>query len=241
MDWRQQLLNYGNSLGRATYDDALGVGVEFEDGNDAFWALPGEVFSTVPVPEEGPASAEEFVEAYETIGRVRARAIHAIRHHLAALNVRVDRNGGGQWGLELEGGSSTTMSVGAHLTAVARETNDVYAVVGAAFANHWVRPAPMREQIDQYLNVEGPPANERTIDDGEEREPKMLFPPTIRAVAALMGLCKALDVADERTLKSPAALKRAADPAAGRIGQALLRVDGRLPGVEASIDLLKPA
>ena len=50
MDWRQRLLDHAATLGRDVYDSPLGVGIDFGDGCDAFWVLPGEVTSTVPAP-----------------------------------------------------------------------------------------------------------------------------------------------------------------------------------------------
>lgn len=235
MDWRQPLLAHARSLGRPVYEHALGIGIDFEDGFDAFWVLPGEVTSTFAVPAEGPASVQELITEYDRIGRVRERALHVISHYLASLNVVVSAGRNGNWGLELEDGSSTSLTVGAKLTAVARDTNDVYAVVEACIKHTWLRKVPSRKRIDRYLATDGPPDTSHLA--GRESERRQLIPPTIRAALGWMGLCKALDTPEVFT--SPDALKAAASPT-GPIAQALLRLEERLTGVDGSVDLLKP-
>lgn len=236
MDWRQRLLAHGQAVGRTTYEDALGVGIEFEDGCDVFWVLPGEVMSTVPVPAEGPSAPEDLIARYDEINRVRERALHVIRHCLASKRFGVDRSRSGSWGLEWEGGASSTLAVGAGLTAVARDTRDAYAAVSACLKNSWAGKVPSRKRAERYLNTKGPPENERPMS--EEPPTRPLVPPTVRGVLSLMGLCKALE--SPETLTSPESVKAAAAPT-GRIGQTLLRLADRLPQAKASADLLKPA
>src|SRR5712671_1032894 len=137
MDWKERVCSHAAAQGRPVYESPFGIGLEFEDGFDVFWILPGEVTATLPVPPGGPTSAEDLLAAYEAIGRIRARALHVVRHYIASKNIRVTPNRIGNWGLEWQGGSSSSIEVGAHLTAVARDTRDVYAVVRAALEHSW--------------------------------------------------------------------------------------------------------
>ena len=60
MTWKEQLLDHGRKLGRRTLEHPTGVGIEFEDGHDVFWILPGEVTATLEVPAAGPESTEQM-------------------------------------------------------------------------------------------------------------------------------------------------------------------------------------
>ena len=95
MSWREQILAEARALGRVTHDAPLGVGIDFGDGGDVFWTLPGEVTSTVPAPAEGPGSVAEILDEYRRIDHLRARALHVLSHHLADLGIRVNRRRGG--------------------------------------------------------------------------------------------------------------------------------------------------
>ena len=141
--------------------------------------------------------------------------LHAIRHYLASQQVRVERGRSGSWGLEMSGGVSTSMSVGAGMTAVARDAGDVYETVTSRFEGLWGIKPPSRKRFGRHLAAEGPPPGERSVS--EPHETPTLIPQTIRAMLALLGLCKALD--NEAALDSPAALLKAATTT-GRIGQA---------------------
>lgn len=234
MDWRREILDHGAALGRATYEDPIGVGVDFEDGCDAFWVLPAEVTSTLPVPPVGPSDLATLLAAYDAIGRLRERALHVVRHYAASLGYRLNRSRSGSWGIESEGGVSSSLSLGAYVTGVARDTGDVYNVVTACVRNSILHKVPTRKRIDRYLNTPGPPASEAPI---VEREPIQLIPRTIAGALGWMGVCRALENPEQLT--SPDAIKAAAAPT-GRIGRMLLRLADRLPQVDAGIDLLKP-
>jgi hypothetical protein len=232
MDWKSPIRARAASTGRALYESPLGLGIDFPDGCDAFWILPGEVTSTLPVPAAGPESVDNLLAAYDRIGHLRDRALHVVRHYLASKQVRLTPRPSGQWGIEWAGGSSSSLSVGAHLTAVARDTNDVYAMVRAVLEHSWVGKVPSRRRIDRYLDTPGLPAPD-PVPSSATRE----LPGTIRTTLAWMGVCNAVHHADE--IDSEKALKSRVVPD-GRIGQTLLRLADRLPTVESSVDLLKP-
>jgi len=235
MDWRQRLHDHARTLRRDVYDGTLGIGIDFEDGCDAFWVLPGEVTSTVPVPAGGPGDVDALLAEYERIGRVRERAVHVLRHYLASQQVRVDRGRGGSWGIELPSGMSTSIAVGAGMTAVARDTGDAYATVAASLKGVWGVKVPSPVRFERHLRAVGPPPGERTVS--EPHETPTLFPRTIKAVLALMRLCRALS--DDEALKSPAAFIKSV-MSGGRISRAITRLGERVPHVKASPDLLKP-
>lgn len=148
--WRQAILERAAALGRPTYQDALGIGIEFEDGCDVFWVLPGEVTSTFPVPAGTSPDPHEVLTEYDSINRLRERALHVILHYLASRNVHVDRRRSGRWPIEWNQGWSSTLEVGERLTRIARDTRDVYRVVQACFKNAAIRKPPSPRRMDRY-------------------------------------------------------------------------------------------
>jgi hypothetical protein len=232
MNWRSDLFGEGNTRGREVIEDALGMGVVFPDGFDVFWIAPGEVFSTVAIEGEDGVDVRALFEEYERIGRVRERAIHVIGHHLVGLNAQVTPFRNGRWGIRL-GATTTALSVGGFLTSAARETGSVGAVVEAAFANQRIA-APSAEEVRRYL--ERGEAGDFGAVRAPDAEEGTLIPQTIRSMLGMMGLCRALDHGE--SLDSMESLLDAAKPE-GRIARTLLRVEERVPGVKASIDLAR--
>lgn len=210
-----------------------GIGIEFGDGCDVFWLLPGEVTSTIPVPPDGLEDVTGAMARFEQVERVRERALHVVRHYLASNKFHIDRNPSGQWDVGCDN-CSTVISVGASLTARAVEGADVYALVASVFKESPVCHVPTRRRVERYLATDGPPADERTAppDEGSATEAAASG---LRGVLAWCGLCRALD--NDANLESPEALERAAR-STGRIGEALLRLADRLPpGVEAHFEV----
>lgn len=230
MSWRDEILAYGRSLGREVHESPLGVGIDFEDGCDAFWILPGEVFSTVEVPPEGPADVPFLLATYEKINHIRDRALHVIRHYLASRGYQIDRPRSGEWPIERDG-TLTVLTVDGGLTTLARDTNDIHESVRACLKCSLIKP-PSPKRIDRYLNTKGPPLNERPITEDDDEPPS-----TIAQVLSLMGLCKALD--DPQNLTSAQSLRAAAAPT-GPMGRMLVRLSERLPEADASVDLASP-
>jgi hypothetical protein len=210
-----------------------GIGIEFSDGCDVCWLLPGEPKSTLPIVGS-EQSAEELWTEFERIDHVRSRALHVIRHYLASKGVEVDRRRCGTWGIQTESGCSSSIMVGAYLTQLAREGKTVYELVQSRFGRYGlVRHAPTKTRIDRYLALQGAPANEQSVTD---RPPIQIFKrQTIASVLAMMGLCRALET--DATIDSADALIAAARPD-GPVAQALLRMGERLGDVEAGIDIL---
>jgi hypothetical protein len=231
MDWRDPFRNFGNASGRELHESPLGIGLAFEDGCDVFWILPGEVTSTVPVPPEGPSSPDELLAACEAIGRVRERALHVVRHYIASKDVELDWRPSGQWGLKWQGGSTSSISVGAHLTAVARDIGDVYEVVGACIKHSWVGKVPSRRRIERYLNTAGEPVG--PAGGIRHAEPATS---SIRTALGWMGLCNAIDHAEE--IDSAEQLQARVRPT-GRIGQMFARLAERLPHADAHAELMR--
>ena len=84
MDWRQTLLDRARALGRPVHEHAPGIGIDFEDGYDAFWVLPGEVTSTYPLPAEGPASVQELLSPPDVVHRLPAGQQHRVHQAILA-------------------------------------------------------------------------------------------------------------------------------------------------------------
>lgn len=233
MDWKDRIRAHAATTGRALHESPVGLGLDFADGCDAFWILPGEVASTLPVPPDGPTSVDDLLAAYDRIDHVRDRALHVLRHYIASKRIRVTLDRSGEWGLEWEGGGGTSsISVGAHLTAVARDTGDVHEVVRAAVTHSWVGKVPSRTRIDRYLRTPAPPAA------AAPSPPPSAQPPSgIRRTLALMGVCNTIDYAAGNAVAADKLATRAAPN--GRIARMLLRLADRLPAAEAHVDLLK--
>ncbi|MGC8639536.1 MAG: hypothetical protein ACP5XB_06615 [Isosphaeraceae bacterium] len=49
MSWRERFAAYAFEWKLPAVMTAAGVGIEFTDGCDAFWVLPGEITSSIPV------------------------------------------------------------------------------------------------------------------------------------------------------------------------------------------------
>lgn len=99
MSWRERFAAYAYALERKlpAVSTAEGMGVEFTDGCDAFWVLPGEVTSSLPVLAAEP-EVTALIGEFERIDRLRASVLHVIRHDPAERRFYVDRRRSGEWG-----------------------------------------------------------------------------------------------------------------------------------------------
>jgi hypothetical protein len=213
-----------------------GIGIEFRDGHDVWWLLPGDPLSSVPVPPSADADPRAILEEYGRLDALRSRAIHAIRHHLADRGIRTVRLRSGHWPIQ-KGAVSSGLSVGASLTARFAGSDDVVAAVRGVFAYSMVRsPSPRR--IQRCLAREGDPPDELPWSD-EPPAIEMAQNPT--AVLAVMGLCRAIrlcgETADESRLPRPEEMAEVVQPK-GRIGRALARCAAALPDTRASLELV---
>ena len=230
MSWREQLAAYALERELPALIAAEGVGIEFTDECDAFWVLPGEVTSSLPVlAREHDVTA--LIGEFERIDRLRTSVLHVIRHDLAGRRFYVDRRRSGEWGVMTTSGVSSSISVGPILTARCAGERDVSRLVAACYEDTILGEPPDRRRIDRYLASAGTPHNERPWPD---ETPTIGFPGTLRGVLLATGLCKAVE--DEANLISPERLADAVAPT-GRLGRALLHVADRLPEVPASCDL----
>ncbi|MHC5542422.1 hypothetical protein ACYOEI_29720, partial [Singulisphaera rosea] len=230
MSWQEQLVAFSRQRNRPTISTEGGVGIEFGDGCDVFWILPGEVTSSVPIRGPQPDVAM-LIEEFERIDRLRTSVLHAIRHDLAGRAIYVDRRRSGEWGVLTTGGVSSSISVGPYLTARAISGQDMDRLVAACYENTILGEPPDRLQIDRYLAMDGPPPTERDWPDAPH---EIGLSNTLRSILLAAGLCKAME--DEANLASPETLAEAAIPT-GRLGRALLHLADRLPQVTANCDI----
>jgi hypothetical protein len=77
---------------------AEGVGIEFTDGCDAFWVLPGEVTSSRPLRAREP-DVTALIGEFECVDRLRTSVLLAIRHDLAERKFYIDPRPSGDWGI----------------------------------------------------------------------------------------------------------------------------------------------
>jgi hypothetical protein len=229
MSWQERLVAYTSERNLSFVIVAEGVGIEFADGCDAFWVLPGEVTSSVLVRETQP-DVTWLIGEFERIDRLRSSVLHVIRHDLAARAIYLDRRYSGEWGV-MAGCVSSSVSVGPSLTARAVGERDVYRLVADCYENTILGEPPDRPQIDRYLATDGHPPDER---DWPDETPEIGLLNTLRSLLIASGLCKAVE--DEANLASPEKLAEAAVPT-GRLGRALMHLADRLPHVSANCDL----
>ena len=227
---------HAERLGREVYDHGpLGLGVEFADGNDAFWLLDDPVVTTA----DPNGDADELVALYDRLDRLRGEVIRVLRHHLAARDTLVRRSRTGLW--HYSKGVSSSLDVGRRLTRMAEEAGDdadVRGVLDAWMQHQWIGKTPSPKRVERFLKEPLPPANERGFDDedgdGNENGAQRS---TIAHAVLMMGLCRLADAATETA--TPADLARAAEPR-GRVGQMLLALHARLPDRKAVADFATP-
>jgi hypothetical protein len=188
-----------------------GIGVEFRDGQDVWWILPADPLSSVPLPTSIDADPRATLAEYGRLDGLRSRAIHAVRHHLAAQGVRTARIPNGGWRIQ-KGIASSQLNVGTSLTLMFAESDDVVAAVRNIFTYSIVK-APSPRRIQRYLAIEGDPPRELPWSE-EAIDIEAAYNPM--TVLAMMGLCKAI----------------------GRCGET--SEDGRLPCTEELADAAQP-
>ena len=163
-----------------------------------------------------------LIGEFERIDRQRTSVLRVIRHDLAEREFYVDRCRSGEWGVMTTSGVSSSISVGAILTAGCAGERDVSRLVAACYENTILGEPPDSRQIDRYLAAAGAPPNERPWPD---ETPTIGFGNTLRGVLLATGLCKAVE--NEANLMSPERLAEAVVPT-GRLGRALLHLADRL-------------
>ena len=235
MNWMDSISALAIAAGKSVIRSGSGIGIEFSDGNDVFWLLPDEVMSTVPVPATADVDACALWQEFCRIDDLRQRAVHVIAHYLASLRIQFDRRRSGRWPIQTESGVSSSLTLGAYLTRLARDGKNVYDLVQSRFQKYGIiRHPPTPKRMDRYLACSGPPVDEQRI----QPTPSIAIIHTVEQALAMIGVCGVLT--GDREINSGEALLAAAKPT-GPIAQALRRVGERLPGVKASVELLNGA
>jgi len=233
-----RLVNELEARGRVVIDVRPdGIGVEFRDGNDAWWLLPGDPLSSATIPD-GDFDPSALLEEFERLDDLRFQAVHAVRHHLAAMGCQSCRSRDGRWSVQ-KGIVSSGIQVGASLTTRLAKSDDVIEAVREVFRDSIVR-APSRRRVERHLATTGDPVDEPTWSEEESIE--LAVSPL--NVLNMMGICRALEAGAEiaETGRPPTVeeMVEAARPK-GRIGRALTRFASSLPDARASFELLANA
>lgn len=233
MDLLNNLRTHFVNRGKTIVDIDAGFGAVFADGHDVCWLIPGDVLSTMPLDDRSTPDA--VLLRFDQIEHLRERALHVARHYLASKGYCVDRTTRSDWGIMGEGGVSSSIHVGACVTRLALEGADVYALVHKLFEHSLLRHPPSRRRMDRYLAIDGPPADEKTYP---VETPTVQLLNGIPSILKMMGLCRTLETADDRTLASPDSLAARLEQR-GPIADAFMQVHARLPHVDVSYELLK--
>src|SRR3954453_12107386 len=133
MNWRERLTAHALEREAPAIKIPGGVGIEFSDGCDVFWMLPGEVTSSLPVVGDEP-DATALIREFARIDRLRTSVLRVIRHDLAERSFHVDRRRGGEWGV-MTGCVSSSISLGPMLTARCLGERDLARLVAPCYEN----------------------------------------------------------------------------------------------------------
>ena len=184
MDERlNQLAAAWRAQGRRVYEVPAGVGVEFDDGNDAWWVLPGEPSSSVDVSPDAGTDAEvrRLLALFETVNARRRQVVHVLRHYIASQRYFLDRSRTGHWGVMTEWGMSSHVNVGAWLTKRAAEEAEI-AVPVRALLEHGIVRRPSPKRVARHLAAVGDPPDERPFP---AETPTIKIPSTVMTVETL--------------------------------------------------------
>lgn len=230
MDWQRRFLEYAESRGRNTFTSELGIGIEYEDGCDAFWVLPGEVMSTIELPGSDDLDVDGLLQEYDRISQLRRDVLHVVRHDFAANQTQIIPSRDGNWWFDA-GVVSGGIGAGAELTHLALQSETVQDVVANWPHMYWRGETPTPMKIERYLAAAepvGPTTIEQTSLMGETK---------IVDALQWLGVCRVLQ--NPKVLGDEKEALRLVKPH-GRVGVALAQVAERLPDASASFDLARP-
>ena len=234
--WLDDLISRATRRRLSATRVAGGVAIEFSDGCDAFWVLPGEVLSTLDLPGGVPVDAEHVLEEFSRVDRVRERTLHVIRHYLTSLNIRVTRNRSGRWGIQTLGGLTTSLRVGREFTQRALRGESPAEIVRSRLKESFFCHAPSEKRIARLLST---PRHRRVRRSSTRSAPGTMKGPfaTMSGILAVLGICRTLNSASLEKIDTTDDLERASHPD-GPIARCLLELGKLLDGVDLSFEWL---
>ncbi len=232
MGWEAEVRSRACASGWTLHMDPLGIGIEFTDGDDAFWILPGEPMSTVAVDRDA-VDVEHLLNTYVRVDALRRDVLHVLRYFAAERKVSLRREGRGSWSFEAHGTGS--IDVGTSLTAAALQATDAATLLRDWWSGQiWFGKCPSPRLIARYLSQ---PPRETEFETGSPSQAEDADTGSIAQALVWLGVCKALDNPD--ALVDEASLRAAVEPT-GRIGQTLVRLAERLPDARAHVEICTP-
>lgn len=233
MPWDQTLREYARTKRRIVHESPLGLGLDYEDGYDAFWVLPGEPMSTIFVPADGPADLATLIADYERVCRLRRDAVHVIAHRCSERNLKVRCPSTGLWewpsgpGIyEVSGGCD----VGHSLTAAALKSTDLKELFSFWRKLYFLLEIEHNE-IERYLSLPFPKFQWSSVES--QRRGGM---PLSDAILSLK-IRGSLQNIDEKTRSESVLFPlKTTEPTR----KALLRLAERLPRATAGFELTEP-
>jgi|GEM_PF-6975763 len=163
--WKDELRAFAKARNLEVYESDLGLGIEFQDGCDAFWVLPGEVMSTVDCTKYNLLDAKKLVEIYENTNRMRDETQRIIRHYLAEHGFIGILRRTGQWGWQ-RSDSYYELDVGAQLTNAIRRNLSLEEIFQKFYCIDGLEPSPQR--VAEYLRASTSPVKEVLVSSERE-------------------------------------------------------------------------
>ena len=243
MSWRESVYGYCQTNGLEIFDHEQGIGIEFRDGFDAFWILPGEPLSTVPIPLEGPTDLQSVFAEFERVDGIRYQYLHCWGHHAGDQLCKLQPCSHYKFWYRSKW-MERDYDIGPELTMAAMQSSSFEAYMEAAlsqrgFGSSWIGKTPTQEQIRSYLEIDffpdipRVPPTERADSVDEDRE-GLLDGITIKGMLRCMRICRFINRMDS-TGSMPRALRLTFKKT--RAERMLRRLARKLPNVKASSEL----
>lgn len=136
--------------GREVHAFPGGIAVEFDDGADALFVMPGEPLSSVAL--EGEIDVKAVRGTFARVNAGRRQVTEAIRRYFVKHRMYVRRSREGNWGVTTSSGVSTTMDVGAQLTKLLVDGSGPAEAMLALFEGWW-EAKPGAQEVQAYLEA----------------------------------------------------------------------------------------
>ena len=163
---KEQLQRLASDEEYKTIDVEAGLGIEFSDGFDVFWVLPGEVTSTIDIDPEQPIDAETIFAEFKSINSIRRDVLKVMSHYLHQTKCGIESCRNGEWLISSKSSHcGRTVYVGSTLTFRILRGDTIYQLMNDTL--FWGRKLSTK-QVDDLLTL----GQEILLTLGEEETPR---------------------------------------------------------------------